>query len=100
MAAAVGSRAWPVGTFAANIIGSLLIGIFGAMSARFNWPEETRLLLTVGLCGGFTTFSTFSNECLTFLRNGSYLPAALYILGTLGIGILCTCLGYLWVNSD
>ena len=63
---------FPWGTFAVNIIGSFLIGLFYALSARFNLSTEVRMLLTTGLCGGFTTFSTFSNDGLMLIKQGFY----------------------------
>ena len=93
---AIGSRGFPLATLAANVAGCFLIGIFGAAGARFSWSEATRLLLTVGLCGGFTTFSTFSKESLALLEGGSYGLFALYIAGSVGLGIAAAALGY-WV---
>ena len=59
---------FPWATFAVNIIGSFLIGLFYVLSARFNLSAEVRILLTTGLCGGFTTFSTFSNDGLILIK--------------------------------
>lgn len=69
----------PVGTLAANLLGSLCIGVFYALSDRFSFSQEVRLLLTTGFCGGFTTFSTFSYENLAFLRQGDYFTFFLYV---------------------
>lgn len=84
---------FPVTTFLVNILGSFLIGLFYAASESFALSQEVRLLLTVGLCGGFTTFSTFSNESLTLFSNGNYLTLALYIALSILLGILCVFLG-------
>ncbi len=89
---------FPVGTLAVNLLGSLFIGLFYSLSVRFDWPQETRLLLTVGLCGGFTTFSTFSNNNLSLLKNEFYGMFALYILLSLLLGIGCTFLGG-WIGK-
>ena len=69
---------FPWATFCVNITGSFLIGLFYALSARFNLSPEVRLLLTTGLCGGFTTFSTFSNEGLTLFKGGHYIEFTAY----------------------
>lgn len=70
---------FPWATFTVNILGSFLIGLFYTLSARFNLSTEVRLLLTTGLCGGFTTFSTFSNDGLILIKQEStecllYIP--------------------------
>ncbi|MCM1377285.1 MAG: fluoride efflux transporter CrcB [Clostridium sp.] len=91
---------FPWATFSVNIIGSFLIGLFYAVSARFNLSEETRLFLTAGLCGGFTTFSTFSNDTLSMLRTGDWLPAIIYIFSSILVGIVaCMAGGYLGLSS-
>lgn len=71
---------FPWATLTVNILGSFLIGFFYALSARFNFSAEVRLLLTTGLCGGFTTFSTFSNDGLMLIRQGFYGMFALYTI--------------------
>lgn len=79
--------AFPWATFAVNIIGSFLIGLFYALSARFNLSTEVRLLLTTGLCGGFTTFSTFSNDGLLLIKQEFYGMFILYTLLSILSGI-------------
>lgn len=78
---------FPWATFTVNIVGSLLIGVFYAMSAKFNMSGELRLLLTAGLCGGFTTFSTFSNDCVEMFRQGDAIVCAIYIILSIIMGI-------------
>ena len=78
---------FPWATLSVNIAGSFLIGLFYAWSARFNFSDETRLLLTTGLCGGFTTFSTFSHESLDMLKQGFYGSFALYLCASVILGI-------------
>ena len=77
---------FPWATFAVNITGSFLIGLFYALSARFNLSTEVRILLTTGLCGGFTTFSAFSLEAVQLFEKGRHLAGSLYILLSL---LLC-----------
>ena len=86
---------FPWATFTVNIVGSFLIGLFYAWSARFNLPTEIRLLLTTGLCGGFTTFSTFSNDGLTLLKQGYGSLFLLYVLLSIVLGILAALGGNL-----
>ena len=84
------------GTFIVNIAGSLLIGLFYSISERWNLSMEMRLLLTTGLCGGFTTFSTFSNDGLSLLRGefyGTFLLYALLSIGLLAGGAIGKLLG-------
>lgn len=81
------------GTFAVNIGGSLLIGLFYSLSERFHLPSEVRLLLTAGLCGGFTTFSTFANEGFGLLKGGFYTTFLLYALLSMALGLAAVFLG-------
>ena len=78
---------FPWATFAVNITGSFLIGLFYALSARFNLSTEVRMLLTTGLCGGFTTFSTVSNDGLILMKQGFYGLFATYTLLSILLGI-------------
>lgn len=84
----------PVGTLLVNICGSFLIGMFAALATRGIISAETRLLLVVGLCGGFTTFSTFSNENLTLIQTGHAGVAIVYACISVALGLLAVVLGY------
>ena len=81
------------GTFIVNIAGSLLIGLFYSISERWNLSMEMRLLLTTGLCGGFTTFSTFSNDGLSLLIGEFYGTFLLYALLSIGLGLVAVLAG-------
>ena len=81
------------GTFIVNIAGSLLIGLFYSVSERWNLSMEMRLFLTTGLCGGFTTFSTFSNDGLSLLRGEFYGTFLLYALLSIGLGLVAVLAG-------
>lgn len=80
---------FPAGTFAVNAAGSLLIGLL-AEALR---SQPAAWLLTVGFCGGFTTFSTFSADAVRLLRAGNYGPAAAYVAVSVGACILCAAAG-------
>ncbi len=82
-------------TFIVNCVGSFLIGLLGSIISK----DSTLLLCTVGFCGGFTTYSTFSSQSLQLLQCGKYSTAALYILGTLVLCLLFTALG-IWLGES
>lgn len=67
---------WP--TFVINVLGSALLGFLAGRLSRVSASPNTRAFLTIGLCGGFTTFSTFDYETLLLLQHGRYLLAAVY----------------------
>ena len=80
---------FPYGTFVANIIGCLAIGIIYGLSERYNWlTPEWRFFLATGLCGGYTTFSSFAYENINLLQSSNYFTFAVYSLGSFAIGLL------------
>ena len=94
----LGSAAFPWATFAVNVGGSFAIGLLGGCSERYGWPETVRLALTVGLCGGFTTFSTFSKESLALAQSGRWDAFAAYALGSVALGVAAVAMGYLTIR--
>ena len=87
----------PYGTFLANILGSLLIGlILGYFAKSENLSQETTLLLATGFCGGFTTFSTFAYESHLFLKSGDFISFAAYALASIVVGFAAVFLG-MWL---
>lgn len=78
-----------IGTAVVNAIGSFAMGLLVSIVGQ----SPLLVFLTVGLCGGFTTFSTFSLQSLTLVQQGKWGPAALYILGTVSICLLFAFIG-------
>tara|TARA_R110002050_G_scaffold300018_1_gene467340 strand:- start:16149 stop:16514 length:366 start_codon:yes stop_codon:yes gene_type:complete len=84
----------PYGTFAANIIGSLLIGFILGYAAKNNTLTESQtLFLATGFCGGFTTFSSFAYENHVFLKSGDFTSFAIYTITSFIVGFLAVFLG-------
>lgn len=90
---------FPAGTLVINVVGSFVIGVFGAVTlpeGKLN--SESRALATqfvmIGLCGGFTTFSSFSWQTLNLLRDREWLYAGGNILLSVTLCLLATWLGY------
>ena len=88
-------KGFPWATLAVNLAGCLMIGLLWGLLSR-NAAENTSwgLFLTVGLCGGFTTFSTFSKEALAMLQTGQIWGFASYIAMSILAGIALVALGY------
>ncbi len=88
------TTAFPAGTFAVNVTGCFLIGLLYGVAIRYSWfNAEWRLFLITGICGGYTTFSTFSYEAVGLIREGNYGYFLLYVAGSIVLGLLATMLG-------
>lgn len=94
--AALTGPAFPWGTLLINVLGSFVIGLFGALTGPNGTvvvPPEARAFVMVGICGGFTTFSSFSLQTLELVDRGAILPAVGYIVGSVAL-----CLIFVWVG--
>lgn len=100
LASAIG-RLWPMGfplaTLLINILGSIAMGIFVGLMARFLPPnqEEARLFVAVGILGGFTTFSSFSLDTIVLFERGAWLQAGLYVALSVVVCLVGLYLGLL-----
>ncbi len=89
----------PVGTLLVNIIGSFLIGFLAGIADKSAiLTVEWRMFLMVGLCGGFTTFSTFTSENLMLLHSGQIASVLLYTGLSVTLGFVAVFLGYVTSN--
>ena len=89
------SGGFPWATFAVNLLGCLAIGLLWGLFSRYsNVSQQLVLFLSVGFCGGFTTFSTFSKESLQLIQSGNWTCLALYVAGSVVLGILLVAAGY------
>lgn len=92
--------AFPYGTLTVNIIGCFLIGIVFGLNERSGLSDEWRLFLATGLLGGFTTFSAFSYESISLIRDGQSGSALIYIGCSIVLGLLATYGGMLAMSSQ
>lgn len=86
---------FPVGTLLINVTGSFLLGLilrYGVETATLT--PEVRAFLTIGFCGGYTTFSTFSYETVALAEDGQWTRAALYVALSVGLSLVATFLGF------
>ena len=87
----------PWGTIIVNITGSFIIGLFGTLTlahGRFPVSEEFRLFVMIGICGGYTTFSSFSLQTLDLLRDGAFGRAAMNITLSVVLCIAAVAMGH------
>jgi len=88
---------FPTGTLSVNVIGSLIIGfLIGLALKNPSFSLEWRLILMVGFCGGFTTFSTFTSENLKLIQDGQFFYVFLYTGLSILLGFLAVYFGYVF----
>ena len=93
------SKGFPWATLVVNVAGCFLIGLlWGWLSRTSQMEGNLALFLTVGICGGFTTFSTFSKEALMLLQAGNNWGFAAYIAVSVIAGVALVALGYYLVR--
>lgn len=88
---------FPWGTLVINVAGSAAIGLFATLTSvdgRVFVPSEWRTFFMVGICGGFTTFSSFSLQTLTLAQDGDWLAAGLNVVGSVALCLLAVWLGH------
>ncbi len=91
--------AFPWGTLCVNALGCFLLGLLWGWLGRHGGADSAWvLLLTVGFCGGFTTFSTFSKEALMLLQGGAWVAFVLYLVGSVVLGLALMSLAY-WLTK-
>lgn len=99
VAARLFGETFPWGTLLINILGSMVIGFFVALTSpeggRYIVDPNIRAFVTVGLCGGFTTFSAFSLQTLVLMQEGEWLHAGGYIVGSVVLCLVAVWLGYI-----
>lgn len=84
----------PYGTFTVNILGSFFLGlVLGWAMKNDTLNSDLHIILAIGFCGGFTTFSTFAFENQALLKSGDYLHFAIYTVGSIILGLLAVVLG-------
>jgi CrcB protein len=91
----------PLGTLLVNVSGSLVIGLLAALTApegRLLPPPSFRPFFMIGICGGYTTFSSFSLETLNLLRGREWLYAGGNVLLSVGLCLIAVWLGY-WLGA-
>jgi CrcB protein len=87
---------FPLGTLVINVVGSFVIGAFATLTGpdgRVLTSGDMRQFVTVGLCGGYTTFSSFSIQTLSLVQDGQYARAGLNVVGSVVL-----CLGAVWLG--
>lgn len=92
--------AFPWGTLIVNMVGCFLVGIVYAWVERGQLPHaEWRLFLATGFCGGFTTFSAFSHEAISLLREGQPIHFGIYVTASVVLGLTATMLA-MWMVRE
>lgn len=86
-------ESFPIHTFIINMVGAFAIGCIAfAVSKNENIDPKLLLFLKIGICGGFTTFSTFSLETAELIKGGSIVIAVIYVIASVAVGVLAVML--------
>ena len=85
---------FPAGTMTVNVMGSFLLGLSLRYMEALPVTPELRALVTIGILGGFTTFSTFSYEAVALLQDGEWGRAGSYMVGSLVLAVVAVILGF------
>ncbi|MGL4668329.1 MAG: fluoride efflux transporter CrcB [Saezia sp.] len=89
------SSVFPLATFAVNISGCFLIGLFTGLALKYAFfNNELRYLLVAGFCGGYTTFSAFSAENFMLIEKGNYIALIAYAFASIFMGVLAFYIGH------
>jgi CrcB protein len=93
------SVTFPLGTMVVNVTGCFLIGLLYGLAQKYAWMNlEWRLFLITGICGGYTTFSSYSYESFSLFKHGNYAYFLFYVLGSVVLGLLATVGGMVTVR--
>lgn len=100
--AVLSGSSFPLSTLLVNVSGSLLIGVLAGLASADGRPwlsPDARAFLLVGVLGGFTTFSSFSLETLTLLREGDWPSAAMNVVGSVALCLVAVSIGFVAASS-
>ncbi len=90
---------FPIATFSVNVLGAFLIGVFMGYLFKLELSQPVKYALTIGFCGGLTTFSTFSFEVFDIIKRGEYFIAAMYVFLSIFVTVIAAASGFYWART-
>lgn len=90
---------YPWGTYISNMLACLVLGVLSGIISKSEVNQTLVLLFSVGFCGGFSTFSSFTKEKIELLQQGAYITVGIYFVLSIIIGMFCFCLGYYCIDK-